>query len=45
MKERSLPVWEEWIEISRQSRTLPLKWSLPVWEEWIEITATVLPQA
>ena len=34
----SLPVWEEWIEITPERREHTLSRSLPVWEEWIEIT-------
>ena len=33
----SLPVWEEWIEISMPRHDRRGKVSLPVWEEWIEI--------
>ena len=33
----SLPVWEEWIEISTTVAHLAFLASLPVWEEWIEI--------
>ena len=36
---RSLPVWEEWIEIvlHREAWSDRVR-SLPVWEEWIEMT-------
>ena len=38
--QKSLPVWEEWIEISGSSAGLSGSGSsLPVWEEWIEITS------
>ena len=35
---RSLPVWEEWIEIPSCGITATPILSLPVWEEWIEIS-------
>ncbi len=38
---RSLPVWEEWIEIVCPGHNLSGGGSLPVWEEWIEIRGTV----
>ena len=35
---KSLPVWEEWIEIRCCASCTRSGWmSLPVWEEWIEI--------
>ena len=34
---RSLPVWEEWIEITHTICHTYNTMSLPVWEEWIEI--------
>ena len=37
MRLRSLPVWEEWIEICCPVQTPPPPGSLPVWEEWIEM--------
>ena len=36
---RSLPVWEEWIEIRRRLPSCHDFRSLPVWEEWIEMAA------
>ena len=39
---RSLPVWEEWIEIDYMLIILhKRKMSLPVWEEWIEMMDTL----
>ena len=41
---KSLPVWEEWIEILQQLVEFGLGLvSLPVWEEWIEILP-ILPK-
>ena len=37
---RSLPVWEEWIEIPRRRPPCRDYPSLPIWEEWIEIPST-----
>ena len=34
---KSLPVWEEWIEIMALGIAPCHDMSLPVWEEWIEI--------
>ena len=34
---KSLPVWEEWIEMSVRQYMIDAIKSLPVWEEWIEI--------
>ena len=34
---RSLPVWEEWIEMFPASQMCTQSPSLPVWEEWIEM--------
>ena len=34
---KSLPVWEEWIEIFLCLLYPAIRGSLPVWEEWIEI--------
>ena len=39
-KKKSLPVWEEWIEIVCPGQIVAGAGSLPVWEEWIEISAT-----
>ena len=39
----SLPVWEEWIEISLTRPSTHTHWSLPVWEEWIEIQGRISP--
>ena len=36
---RSLPVWEEWIEIDIETTRIVEIESLPVWEEWIEIVS------
>ena len=38
-QKRSLPVWEEWIEIRFAGSRSGSRSSLPVWEEWIEIFA------
>ena len=37
MMAMSLPVWEEWIEMTSSNRAPAPTQSLPVWEEWIEI--------
>ena len=38
----SLPVWGEWIEITRfPGLVFPAALSLPVWGEWIEIQSCV----
>ena len=43
-RRRSLPVWEEWIEIAIAIlRDGHLGMSLPVWEEWIEIDGRRYP--
>ena len=35
---KSLPVWEEWIEMPLTCGRGLISKSLPVWEEWIEIS-------
>ena len=40
---KSLPVWEEWIEMPLTCGRGLISKSLPVWEEWIEIMISRQP--